>query len=120
MGLAQWLSVECAIGNGLAAAQKEEAEFIEKQNEEAAFMRIVLCDDDERILGQLKGWLWEYFRENGLSQPDYVSYADGDSLLAAEDRPDAGRLLRMTKRLRLTYSLLGPIVGFFRGNVEIG
>ncbi len=30
------------------------------------------------------------------------------------------RLLRMTKRLRLTYSLLGPIVGFFRGNVEIG
>ena len=91
MGLAQWLSVECAIGNGLAAAQKEEAEFIEKQNEEAAFMRIVLCDDDERILGQLKGWLWEYFRENGLSQPDYVSYADGDSLLAAEDRPDAGR-----------------------------
>lgn len=88
MGLAQWLSVECAIGNGLAAAQKEEAEFIEKQNEEAAFMRIVLCDDDERILGQLKGWLWEYFRENGLSQPDYVSYADGDSLLAAEDRQD--------------------------------
>lgn len=55
-------------------------------------MRIVLCDDDERILVQLKDWLREYFEENGLCQPEYAAYGDGDELLAKEDRPDAGRV----------------------------
>lgn len=54
-------------------------------------MRIVLCDDDERILVQLEGYLREYFRQNGLGQPEYASYASGDALLAIEDRPDAPR-----------------------------
>lgn len=55
-------------------------------------MRIVLCDDDERILVQLRSWLQEYFEENGLCQPEYVAYTDGDELLAREDRAEAGRV----------------------------
>ena len=54
-------------------------------------MRIVLCDDDERILVQLEGYLREYFQQNGIGQPEYASYASGDALLAIEDRPDAPR-----------------------------
>ena len=54
-------------------------------------MRIVLCDDDERILVQLESYLREYFHQNGLGQPEYASYTDGDALLAAEYAPDAPR-----------------------------
>lgn len=55
-------------------------------------MRIVICDDDERIVIQLKGWLQEYFQANHLGQPEYACYGSGDELLAKEDRPDAGRV----------------------------
>lgn len=54
-------------------------------------MRIVLCDDDEKILTQMKAYLQEYFAQNALRQPEYASYGNGDALLAAEDIPDAPR-----------------------------
>lgn len=47
-------------------------------------MRIVLCDDDQLILKQLKKYLREYFQSSHLSQPDYTVYTSGDDLLASE------------------------------------
>lgn len=47
-------------------------------------MRIVLCDDDEQILKQLKKYLRAYFQSAHLTQPDYTVYTSGDDLLDSE------------------------------------
>ena len=51
-------------------------------------MRIVLCDDDPRILAQLEKCLAEYFQINHLPQPQYARYLDGESLLNSEEKVD--------------------------------
>lgn len=51
-------------------------------------MRIVFCDDDERILAQLEACLREFFADSGLSQPEYGAYTSGQELLNQEERPD--------------------------------
>lgn len=51
-------------------------------------MRIVLCDDDQKVLDQLESYLREYFEECRLPQPEYAAYLDGETLLAGEDKVD--------------------------------
>jgi two-component system LytT family response regulator len=54
-------------------------------------MRIILCDDDNLFLLQLKSCLSEYFDMRRLAQPEFALYPDGKQLLDSEDRPDALR-----------------------------
>lgn len=51
-------------------------------------MRILLCDDDENFLAQLKKHLIEYFTENRLAMPELSLYSDSGRLLETESHPD--------------------------------
>ena len=44
-------------------------------------MRIVMCDDDDRVLIQLERYLREYFQKKGIRQPEYQAFSSGDQLL---------------------------------------
>ena len=48
------------------------------------YLRILLCDDDEMILRQLRTYIQEFFHKNGLVQPEYVAYRNGEQLLEKE------------------------------------
>lgn len=49
-------------------------------------MRILICDDDHFSIEKLKQYLEEYFTENDYDLPEFVSFSDGDSLLADEGK----------------------------------
>lgn len=49
-------------------------------------MRILICDDDDLIIEQIKKYLKNYFEYNHLKCPETVCYSDGESLL--EDKGD--------------------------------
>ena len=51
-------------------------------------MRILFCDDDERILAQLKRYTREFFADIGGVQPEFAAYGSGDELLANETHAD--------------------------------
>ena len=48
-------------------------------------MRVLVCDDDEAILAQLKAYLLEYFAQNRLEPPELCLYSDGSRLLEDGD-----------------------------------
>ena len=51
-------------------------------------MRIVFCDDDQKILEQLQQLVAEFFSINKIPQPEYASYCNGDTLLQHETQVD--------------------------------
>lgn len=51
-------------------------------------MRIVMCDDDIAMLEKLTKCLRQFFSENGLSQPKYATYTNGEELLEKERNMD--------------------------------
>lgn len=51
-------------------------------------MRILFCDDDERILEQLQRYVREFFTDTGGIQPEFAAYSSGDQLLANEAHAD--------------------------------
>ena len=51
-------------------------------------MRILFCDDDERILEQLQRYVREFFADIGGTQPEFAAYSSGDQLLANETHAD--------------------------------
>lgn len=52
------------------------------------YMRILFCDDDNRILEQLQKYVREYFTNIGGTQPDFAAYSSADVLLANETHAD--------------------------------
>lgn len=50
-------------------------------------MKIAICDDDNMVMKQLEKYLAEYFKQNGLKQPLFLSYSTGEELL--ENASDA-------------------------------
>ncbi len=52
------------------------------------YMRILFCDDDNRILNQLQKYVREYFTDIGGTQPDFAAYSSADALLANETHAD--------------------------------
>lgn len=52
------------------------------------YMRILFCDDDDRILVQLQKYVREFFRSIGTVQPEFAAYSSGDELLANETHAD--------------------------------
>ena len=51
-------------------------------------MRILFCDDDERILEQLQRYVREFFADIGGTQPEFAAYRSGDELLTNETHAD--------------------------------
>lgn len=51
-------------------------------------MRILICDDDNLIIEQIKKYLKNYFEYNHLKCPETVCYSDGESLLADKGDKD--------------------------------
>ena len=51
-------------------------------------MRILICDDDDLIIEQIKKYLKNYFEYNHLKCPETVCYSDGESLLADKGDKD--------------------------------
>ena len=51
-------------------------------------MRILFCDDDERILEQLQKYVQEFFTDIGGTQPEFAAYRSGDELLTNETHAD--------------------------------
>lgn len=51
-------------------------------------MRILFCDDDERILEQLQRYVREFFANIGGTQPEFAAYSSGVQLLANETHAD--------------------------------
>lgn len=51
-------------------------------------MRILICDDDELITGQLTDYVLQYFSKNQLHSPEIAVYSDGETLLADSKRKD--------------------------------
>lgn len=51
-------------------------------------MRIVFCDDDPVIIGQLHKYVKEYFEKQGGVQPEYAFYKTGDALIFSQERAD--------------------------------
>lgn len=51
-------------------------------------MRILFCDDDERILEQLQSYVREFFADIGGTQPEFAAYSSGDQLLENETHAD--------------------------------
>ena len=45
-------------------------------------MRILICDDDEIITGQLAKYIREYFAKNSLLAPQIATFPNGEALLA--------------------------------------
>lgn len=52
------------------------------------YMRILFCDDDNRILEQLQKYVCEFFTNIGGTQPEFSAYNSGDELLAHETHAD--------------------------------
>lgn len=52
------------------------------------YMRILFCDDDNRILEQLQKYVCEFFSDIGGTQPEFAAYSSGDELLAHETHAD--------------------------------
>ena len=51
-------------------------------------MRILLCDDDEKILQQMRQYLLEFFHAAKLRPPQIAAYTSGDALAASGDVGD--------------------------------
>lgn len=51
-------------------------------------MRIAICDDDERIRGQLYKLVKSYFETQNLDLPDIVCFANGEAMLKDEGELD--------------------------------
>ena len=51
-------------------------------------MRILICDDDELITGQLTDYVLQYFSKNQLHSPEIAVYSDGETLLADSKHKD--------------------------------
>ena len=51
-------------------------------------MRILFCDDDERILEQLQRYVREFFADVGGTQTEFAAYSSGDQLLENETHAD--------------------------------
>ncbi|MGI5977596.1 MAG: LytR/AlgR family response regulator transcription factor [Candidatus Limivicinus sp.] len=51
-------------------------------------MRIIFCDDDERILEELQNYVREFFSSLGNSMPEFAAYTSGVELLKNESRAD--------------------------------
>ena len=51
-------------------------------------MRIVFCDDNRKLLDQVKKYVIEFFSTVGGMQPEYACYTSGEELLQNEDRID--------------------------------
>lgn len=51
-------------------------------------MRIVSCDDNRKLLDQVKKYVIEFFSTVGGMQPEYACYTSGEELLQNEDRID--------------------------------
>lgn len=51
-------------------------------------MRILICDDDDRIVEQLQNYIRYYFAHIGVKCPEIVCFSDGESLLADEGEKD--------------------------------
>lgn len=49
-------------------------------------VRIIFCDDEERVLQELSALVLEYFEENGLGKPEIALYSSGETLLEQETR----------------------------------
>ena len=51
-------------------------------------MRIAICDDDERIINQIKTIVTEFFTEKKMPVPKIDCFFSGDSLLSDTDKKD--------------------------------
>ena len=51
-------------------------------------MRILICDDDEQLLEQLKKYIREFFEKIGTQTPECICYTSGEKLLSSEDYAD--------------------------------
>lgn len=51
-------------------------------------VRVIFCDDDPRILEQLRSYASEFFAQLGGKMPEFAYYRSGDEVLAAKDRAD--------------------------------
>lgn len=52
------------------------------------FLRVLICDDDENIIGQLENYIVEFFRHGKLDVPIIQSYNSGESLLSDSESKD--------------------------------
>ena len=67
-------------------------------------MRIVCCDDDTRIIEQLKEYLQLYFKKISTPFPEFASFTSGEELLKDSQPIDKNRLFRNMKDALLRYS----------------
>ena len=51
-------------------------------------MKFVFCDDDPKILAELKKYMKEFFKLSALPMPEMSFYGSGDALLDAQDYGD--------------------------------
>ena len=51
-------------------------------------MKLTFCDDDPKILLELKRYMKEYFKLSNLPTPDMNFFSSGDALLEAGDYGD--------------------------------
>lgn len=51
-------------------------------------MRILICDDDELIIEQLKVYITSFFEESHVKCPELCCFTDGESLLADKGEKD--------------------------------
>lgn len=51
-------------------------------------MRIVFCDDNEKILTQLQRYVSEFFKSSGGTMPEFAAYTSGEDLLSHEKHVD--------------------------------
>lgn len=45
-------------------------------------MRMIICDDDELMVGQIKRYIQEYFKQCHIKCPEISCFYDGESLLS--------------------------------------
>jgi two-component system LytT family response regulator len=51
-------------------------------------LRIIICDDDLQVIGQLQNYLMEYFKLRKLKHPEIQTYQNGGELLADSEKKD--------------------------------
>ena len=51
-------------------------------------MRILICDDDEAVIKQLRDYIFEFFQSSEAVMPDIAAYSSGDDLIAHEKEAD--------------------------------
>lgn len=51
-------------------------------------MRILICDDEQNIIDQIKHYLEEYFTISGYAIPELITFSDGNSLLRDTGQKD--------------------------------